>query len=182
VKISTPEAVRELCTLGVSIVMASGDNAAAAEAVARELGITEVHAGMTPVGKQALVQKLRAEGKHVAFAGDGINDAPALAAAEVGIAMGHGTDVAIQSAGLVLVQGDLRGLARAVRLSRAVLRNIKQNIFWAFFYNLLGVPVAAGVFTVWFGWSLSPMIAAGAMSLSSLFVVSNALRLRRLTL
>ena len=182
VRASTPEALRELRALGIEVVMATGDNPAAAARIAGELELPAPHAGLSPAGKQALVQQLRTAGQHVAFAGDGINDAPALAAAEVGLAMGHGTDVAIESAGMVLLHGDLRGLARAVRLSRAVLRNIRQNLFWAFFYNLLGVPLAAGAFHVWPGWSLPPMFAAVAMSLSSLSVVANALRLRRLAL
>ena len=182
VRASTPAALRDLRALGIEVVMATGDNPAAAARIAGELGLAAPHAGLSPAGKQALVQQLRCAGRRVAFAGDGINDAPALAAAEVGLAMGHGTDVAIESAGLVLLHGDLRGLARAVRLSRAVLHNIRQNLFWAFFYNLLGVPLAAGAFAVWPGWSLSPLFAAIAMSLSSLSVVANALRLRRLAL
>lgn len=182
VRASTPAALHELHTLGIAVVMATGDTPASAARIATELGLPSPHAGLSPAGKQDLVQQLRAGGRHVAFAGDGINDAPALAAAEVGLAMGHGTDVAIESAGIVLLQGDLRGLARAVRLSRAVLGNIRQNLFWAFFYNLLGVPLAAGAFVAWPGWSLPPMFAAIAMSLSSLTVVGNALRLRRLAL
>ncbi len=175
-------ALGELRHLGLEVVMATGDNPAAATRIATTLGMPTPHAGLTPAGKQQLVQQLQAAGRRVVFAGDGINDAPALATARVGIAMGHGTDVAIESAGLVLLHGDLRGLARAVRLGRAVLRNIRQNLFWAFFYNLLGVPLAAGAFLVWPGWSLPPMFAAVAMSLSSLSVVANALRLRRLRL
>ena len=175
-------ALGELRVLGIEVMMATGDNPAAAARIASELGLPAPHAGLSPAGKQALVQQLRSSGRRVAFAGDGINDAPALAAADVGLAMGHGTDVAIESAGLVLLHGDLRGLARAIRLSRAVLGNIRQNLFWAFFYNLLGVPLAAGVLAFWPGWSLPPMFAAVAMSLSSLSVVANALRLRRLAL
>ncbi|HLP00704.1 MAG TPA: heavy metal translocating P-type ATPase, partial [Opitutaceae bacterium] len=174
--------VEELRRLGLEIVMATGDNAAAANRIAGELGLPAPHAGLTPAGKQELVVALRRGGRRVVFAGDGINDAPALAAARVGIAMGQGTDIAIESAGLVLLHGDLRGLSRAVRLGRAVLRNIRQNLFWAFFYNLLGVPLAAGALVVWPGWSLPPMFAAVAMSLSSLSVVGNALRLRRVAL
>ncbi|HQF38527.1 MAG TPA: copper-translocating P-type ATPase [Opitutaceae bacterium] len=168
--------------LGLEVVMATGDNPAAAIRIATELGMPKPHAGLTPAGKHELVATLQRAGRRVVFAGDGINDAPALATARVGIAMGHGTDVAIESAGLVLLHGDLHGLARAVRLGRAVLRNIRQNLFWAFFYNLLGVPLAAGAFLAWPGWSLPPMFAAVAMSLSSLSVVANALRLRRLRL
>jgi Cu+-exporting ATPase len=182
VRPTSAAALGEMRALGIEVVMATGDNPAAAARIADELGLPAPHAGLSPAGKQALVQKLRASGRRVAFAGDGINDAPALAAAEVGLAMGHGTDVAIESAGLVLLHGDLRGLARAVRLSRAVLGNIRQNLFWAFFYNLLGVPLAAGAFAFWPGWSLPPMFAAVAMSLSSLSVVANALRLRRVAL
>ncbi len=174
--------VDELRDLGLEIVMATGDNASAAGRVAEELGLAEPHAGLSPAGKQELVTALQRAGRRVAFAGDGINDAPALAAARVGIAMGQGTDIAIESAGVILLHGDLGALARAVRLGRAVLRNIRQNLFWAFFYNLLGVPLAAGALVAWPGWSLPPMFAAVAMSLSSLTVVGNALRLRRLAL
>ncbi len=176
------ETVRELRRLGLEITMATGDNPAAAAGVAAALGLPPPRAGLSPAEKQELVTSLQAQGRRVVFAGDGINDAPALAAATAGIAMGHGTDVAIESAGIVLLHGDLRGLARAVHLGRAVLRNIRQNLFWAFFYNLLGVPLAAGAFLAWPGWSLPPMFAAVAMSLSSLCVVANALRLRRLRL
>ena len=179
---SAPAALGELRSLGLEITMATGDNPAAAASIAAELGLPAPHAGLTPAAKQQLVLALRKSGRRVAFAGDGINDAPALAAAQAGLAMGHGTAVAIESAGLVLLHGDLRGLARAIRLARAVLGNIRQNLFWAFFYNLLGVPLAAGAFLFWPGWSLPPMFAAVAMSLSSLTVVANALRLRRLAL
>jgi P-type Cu+ transporter len=182
IRADAPAALGELRNLGFEIAMATGDNPAAAGRIAAELGLSAPHAGVSPAGKQQLVQQFQAAGRRVVFAGDGINDAPALAAARVGIAMGHGTDVAIESAGLVLLHGDLRALARAVRLARAVLRNIRQNLFWAFFYNLLGVPLAAGAFLFWPGWSLPPMFAAVAMSLSSLCVVTNALRLRRLAL
>lgn len=175
-------AVAELRRLGLEIVMATGDRPAAARRVGTELGLTEVRAALTPAGKQELVGELRRAGRRVVFAGDGINDAPAMAAARVGIAMGQGTDIAIETAGLVLLHGDLGALVRAVHLARAVLRTIRQNLFWAFFYNLLGVPLAAGVFLAWPGWSLPPMFAAVAMSLSSLSVVGNALRLRGLRL
>ena len=182
VRTDAAAALRDLRQLGLAITMATGDNPAAALQVATALGLPAPHAGLAPAGKQQLVATLQAQGRRVVFAGDGINDAPALAAATAGIAMGHGTDVAIESAGIVLLHGDLRGLARAVRLGRAVLRNIRQNLFWAFCYNLLGVPLAAGAFLAWPGWSLPPHFAAVAMSLSSLSVVGNALRLRRLAL
>ena len=182
VKTTTPEAIAELRRLGLRIVMVTGDREAAAWVVARSLGLDSVHAGVTPARKQELVRELRAAGEIVVFAGDGINDAPALAAADVGIAMGTGTDVAMHSAGLVLVKGDLRGIVRARHLSIAVLRNIKQNLVLAFVYNGLGIPVAAGALYPVFGWLLNPMLAGVAMSLSSICVVSNALRLRRLKL
>lgn len=178
-KETAPAAVAALHRLGLRVVMVSGDRAAAAKAVATELALDGVYAEVTPARKQEIVREHRARGEVVAFAGDGLNDAPALAAADVGIAMGTGTDVAIASAGLVLVKGDLQALVRAVRLSRATLRTIKQNLFLAFFYNGLGLPVAAGVFYPWFGWLLNPMLAGVAMSLSSIGVVANALRLRR---
>jgi Cu+-exporting ATPase len=182
IRTTAPAALAELRGLGLEIAMATGDNPAAAARIAASLGLPAPHAGLTPAGKQQLVRQFQSARHHVAFAGDGINDAPALAAAHAGIAMGHGADVAIESAGLVLLHGDLRSLARAVRLARAVLANIRQNLFWAFFYNLLGVPLAAGTFLFWPGWSLPPMFAALAMSLSSLCVVANALRLRRIAL
>ena len=150
--------------------------------MAKELGLDAVEAGIEPAGKVAYVKKLRAEAKHVAMAGDGINDAPALSEADVGIAMGTGTDVAMQSAGITLVRGDLRGIAQAIRLSRATMRNIRQNLVFAFLYNALGIPVAAGVLYPFFGWLLSPIIAGAAMSLSSVSVISNALRLRKVKL
>ncbi len=178
VKPTAPAAVRELHRLGLKLVMVTGDAAATAAAVAKPLAIDRVHAGVEPAGKHGIVRELRAAGRVTAFAGDGINDAPALAAADVGIAMGSGADVAIESAGLVLVKGDLGALVRAVHLSRAVLRTIKQNLFWAFFYNVLGLPVAAGVLYPFTGWLLDPMYAGVAMSLSSLTVVFNSLRLR----
>jgi len=163
-------------------VMVTGDDPVTAEAVARKLDIAEVHAEVLPADKEEVVQRLRGQGRVVAMAGDGINDAPALAAADVGIAMGTGTDVAMESAGIVLVKGDLRGIVRARRLSKATLRNIRQNLFWAFAYNTLGVPVAAGVLYPFTGLLLSPMFASAAMSLSSVSVIGNALRLRRLGL
>ena len=158
--------------------MLTGDNRTAAEAVGRALGIERIEAEVLPERKAEVVRQLQAEGRVVAMAGDGINDAPALAAAHVGIAMGTGTDVAMQSAGVTLVKGDLRGIVRARRLSRATIANIRQNLFWAFFYNALGIPIAAGVLYPWLGWLLSPMVAAAAMSLSSVSVITNALRLR----
>jgi len=180
IKATTAEAVRQLHAEGVAVVMLTGDGKATAEAVARQLGIDRVIAEVLPEQKAKVIQQLRAEGRKVAMAGDGINDAPALAAADVGIAMGTGTDVAMESAGVTLVKGDLRGIAKARGLSRATMRNVRQNLFFAFAYNLLGVPVAAGILYPFFGVHglLSPMIAAAAMSLSSVSVVTNALRLR----
>ena len=178
IKPTTPEAIRKLHEEGIRIVMLTGDSRATAEAVAKSLGIDEVIAEVLPQDKIAHVKRLQQEGRFVAMAGDGINDAPALAQAQVGIAMGTGTDVAMESAGVTLVKGDLRGIVRARALSRATMRNIKQNLFWAFIYNSLGVPVAAGVLYPFFGILLSPMIAAAAMSFSSVSVVGNALRLR----
>jgi len=182
IKSTTAEAIRELHTLGLKLVMVTGDNRRTAAAVARQLGLDAVQAEIEPTGKVAHVKKLRAEGKHVAMAGDGINDAPALSEAEVGIAMGTGTDVAMQSAGITLVRGDLRDIAKAIRLSRATMWNIRQNLFFAFLYNALGIPVAAGVLYPFFGLLLSPIIAGAAMSLSSVSVISNALRLRKVRL
>jgi Cu+-exporting ATPase len=178
VKPTTPAAIRELQRLGIRVVMVTGDREATAKGVAAELGLDGYHAGVTPARKQELVQEHRARGQRVVFAGDGLNDAPALAAAEVGVAMGTGTDVAMHSAGIVLVKGDLSAMVRAVHLSRATLRNIKQNLFWAFAYNFAGLPLAAGALHPFTGWLLSPMVASVAMSLSSITVVSNALRLR----
>ncbi|MBV1795700.1 heavy metal translocating P-type ATPase [Siccirubricoccus sp. G192] len=178
VKETTPVALAGLAAEGVRVVMLTGDNRTTAEAVAKRLGIAEVVAEVLPEDKQRAVERLRAEGRHVAMAGDGVNDAPALAAAEVGIAMGTGTDVAIESAGVTLLGGDLTGIVRARRLSRAVMRNIRQNLFFAFAYNAAGVPVAAGVLYPFLGILLSPLIAAAAMALSSVSVVGNALRLR----
>jgi len=182
IKSTTAEAIGELHALGVKVVMLTGDNRRTAVAVAKKLGLDAVEAEIEPAGKVAHVKKLRAEGKHVAMAGDGINDAPALSEAEVGIAMGTGTDVAMQSAGVTLVKGDLRGIAKAIRLSRATMRNIRENLFFAFLYNALGIPLAAGVLYPFFGWLLSPIIAGAAMSLSSVSVIGNALRLRRVRL
>ncbi len=178
IKETTPEAIRQLHAEGIRIVMLTGDSRATAEAVAKSLGIDEAIAEVLPQDKLAHIQRLQQKGLFVAMAGDGINDAPALAQAQVGIAMGTGTDVAMQSAGVTLVKGDLRGIVRARALSRATMRNIKQNLFWAFIYNSLGVPLAAGVLYPFFGILLSPMIAAAAMSFSSVSVVGNALRLR----
>jgi len=175
------KAVAELRASGLRLVMLTGDNATTAQAVARDLGIDEVQADVSPAGKAAAVQALRDAGRRVTMAGDGINDAPALAAADVGIAMGNGTDVAMESAQVTLVKGDLAAIVRARRLSQATVRNIHQNLFFAFAYNMVGVPLAAGVLYPWTGITLSPMIAALAMSLSSVSVVSNALRLRRIT-
>jgi Cu+-exporting ATPase len=178
IKETAPGAIRALRGEGLEIVLLTGDHRVAAEAVARTLGIEKLEAEVLPDGKVEVVRQLQSEGRVVAMAGDGINDAPALAAANVGIAMGTGTDVAMQSAGVTLVKGDLGGIVRARRLSRATVRNIRQNLFWAFFYNALGIPIAAGVLYPWLGWLLSPMVAAAAMSLSSVTVISNALRLR----
>jgi Cu+-exporting ATPase len=179
IKTSAVDAIRRLHELGLKIVMLTGDNEHTARAVAEQLGIDRFEAGLKPADKLTRVEKLRSAGHIVAMAGDGINDAPALAAADVGIAMGTGTDVAIQSASITLVKGDLRGIVRAVQLSRKTMRNIRQNLFFAFIYNLIGVPIAAGALVPLFGMSalLNPMIAAAAMSFSSVSVISNALRL-----
>jgi Cu+-exporting ATPase len=182
IKESAREAIAQLHALGVKLVMATGDNRRTAEAVARQLGLDRFDAEVEPADKIELVNGLKHGGHVVAMAGDGINDAPALAAADVGIAMGTGTDVAMESAGITLVKGDLRGIAKAMRLSRATMQNIRQNLFFAFFYNALGVPVAAGVLYPFFGALLSPMLAGAAMSLSSVSVIANALRLRRVQL
>jgi len=181
-KPSAAEAVAHLHREGLAVVMLTGDSWTAAKAVAAKLGIHRVEAEVLPAGKAAVVQALVREGRIVAMAGDGINDAPALAAAHVGIAMGNGTDVAKETASVTLVKGDLLGILRARRLARAAVRNIKQNLFWAFFYNVLAVPIAAGVLYPFFGLTLSPMIAAAAMSFSDVSVVGNALRLYRLKL
>jgi Cu+-exporting ATPase len=178
IKETTPEAIRQLHAEGLRLAMLTGDNRTTAEAVAGQLGIDEVHAEVLPDRKVEVVKKLQSEGRSVAMAGDGINDAPALAQARVGIAMGTGTDVAMESAGVTLVKGDLRGIVRARQLSRATMSNIRQNLFFAFIYNALGVPIAAGVLYPFFGLLLSPIIAAAAMSFSSVSVIGNALRLR----
>ena len=180
VKRTTPEALAELNSLGVKVIMVTGDNPRTAESVARQLGIADYQAGVTPQDKHEKVKSLKAAGRSVGMAGDGINDAPALAAADVGVAMGTGTDIAMESASVTLVKGDLRGLVRAIRLGRAMRRNIRQNLLFAFLYNALGIPIAAGVLYPLFGVLLSPVIAGVAMSLSSVSVVGNALRLRRL--
>ena len=182
IKSTTAEAIRALHDSGLKIIMATGDNERTARAVAARLGIDEVRADILPEGKKALVDELRAIGGRIAMAGDGVNDAPALAAADVGIAMGTGADVAMESAGITLVKGDLNGIVRARRLAQATIRNIKENLFFAFVYNALGVPVAAGVLYPVFGLLLSPMLAAAAMSLSSVSVIANALRLRTVKL
>jgi Cu+-exporting ATPase len=179
IKETTSQAIEVLHEEGLRIVMLTGDSETTAKAVAGKLGIDEVIANVLPDQKANKVRSLQREGRKVAMAGDGINDAPALAQAEVGVAMGTGTDVAMESAGVTLVKGDLRGIVRARRLSRATMRNIRQNLFFAFIYNSLGVPIAAGVLYPWFGILLSPIIAAAAMSFSSVSVVVNALRLNR---
>jgi Cu+-exporting ATPase len=178
VRNTTPEAIRMLDAYGLQIIMLTGDNQKTAQAIASQLGLKYFHAEVSPMQKQEIIQQLQAQGRRVAMAGDGINDAPALARAQVGIAMGTGTDIAIESAAITLIRGDLRGLARAIRLSRMTMRNIRENLFFAFFYNALGIPVAAGVLYPAFGWLLSPMLAAFIMSLSSITVIGNALRLR----
>lgn len=178
VKPSTPEALAALKAQGIRVVMLTGDNWTTAKAVARQLGIDEVEAEVLPDQKSEVVQRHKAAGEVVAMAGDGVNDAPALAAADVGIAMGTGTDVAMESAGVTLLKGDLTGIVRARRLSQAVMRNIRQNLFFAFIYNALGIPIAAGVLYPFFGILLSPIIAAAAMALSSVSVIANASRLR----
>jgi len=182
IKDTTAQAITQLHELGLELVMLTGDNRRTAAAVAKELGIDTVEAEIEPAGKVAHIKKLRAAGKHVAMAGDGINDAPALSEADVGIAMGTGTDVAMQSAGITLVSGDLLGIAKAIRLSRATMWNIRENLIFAFLYNALGIPVAAGVLYPFFGLLLSPIIAGAAMSLSSVSVISNALRLRKVNI
>jgi Cu+-exporting ATPase len=182
IKDSTAQAIDELHAQGLRIIMATGDNELTAQAVADKLGIDGVRAGVLPAAKRDLIDQLRSKGHKIAMAGDGVNDAPALAAADVGIAMGTGADVAMESAGITLLGGDLMGIVRARKLARATLSNIKQNLFFAFVYNALGVPVAAGLLYPVTGLLLSPMIAAAAMSLSSVSVITNALRLRRIDL
>jgi Cu+-exporting ATPase len=181
-KETSREAIRSLREEGIRVVMLTGDNRTTAEAIARKLGIDEVKAEVLPGEKSEVVESLQDQGRVVAMAGDGINDAPALAKAHVGIAMGTGTDVAIESAGITLVKGDLRGIVRARRLSKGAMRNIRQNLFFAFVYNAVGVPIAAGLLYPWVGLLLSPMIASAAMTFSSVSVIGNALRLRNLPL
>jgi Cu+-exporting ATPase len=182
VKATVAAALKELRGAGVRVVMLTGDNKTTANAVARRLGITEVEAEILPEDKGKVITRLRKEGRIVAMAGDGVNDAPALAAADVGIAMGTGTDVAIESAGVTLLKGDLQGIVRARKLSHATMSNIRENLFFAFIYNTAGVPIAAGALYPAFGLLLSPIVAAAAMALSSLSVIANALRLRRTSL
>jgi Cu+-exporting ATPase len=182
IKPTTDEAIEALHREGIKVVMLTGDNRTTAEAVAKSVGIDRIEADVLPDQKAEVIKRLQASGERVAMAGDGINDAPALAQADVGIAMGTGTDVAMESAGVTLVKGDLRGIVRARRLSRATMGNIRQNLFFAFVYNVLGVPVAAGVLYPFLGLLLSPMIASAAMTLSSVSVIGNALRLRRVSL
>jgi Cu+-exporting ATPase len=179
IKATTTEAIQALHREGVKVVMLTGDNRTTAEAVARSVGIDAIEADVLPDQKAAVVKRLQERGERVAMAGDGINDAPALAAADVGIAMGTGTDVAMESAGVTLVKGDLRGIVRARRVSRSTMKNIRQNLFFAFIYNVLGVPIAAGILYPFVGLLLSPMIASAAMTFSSVSVIGNALRLRR---
>jgi Cu+-exporting ATPase len=182
VKSTTEEALRNLRKKGVRLVMLTGDTRTTAEAVARKLQIEEIEAEILPQQKGEVIRRLQSEGHVVAMAGDGINDAPALAQANVGIAMATGTDIAMESAGVTLLKGDLRGIVRAIRLSYGTMRNIRQNLFFAFIYNLIGVPIAAGVLFPFVGWLLSPMIASAAMTFSSVSVIANALRLRKLQL
>jgi Cu+-exporting ATPase len=182
IKSSTPEAIALLHAAGVRIRILTGDNRGTAEAVAKRLGVDDVQAGVLPEQKAEAIRQLQAQGHKVAMAGDGINDAPALAQADVGIAMGAGADVAMESAAVTLIKGDLRGVVRARRLSQSTMRNIRQNLFFAFIYNTLGVPLAAGALYPFFGLLLSPMIASAAMTFSSVSVITNALRLRHLEL
>jgi Cu+-exporting ATPase len=182
VKASTVGALSQLKKIGIRIVMLTGDSRATASAVAREIGIQEFEAEVLPEKKSEAVSRLQKQGRIVAMAGDGINDAPALAQANVGIAMGTGTDVAIESGGITLVKGDLAGILRARKLSRATMKNIRQNLFFAFIYNSIGVPIAAGILYPFFGLLLSPILAAAAMSLSSVSVIGNSLRLRKIRL
>jgi Cu+-exporting ATPase len=181
-KESTPAAIRGLKAQGVRVVMLTGDNKIVAQSIASRLGIDQFEAEVLPEKKADIIRELQRQGRVVAMAGDGINDAPALAQADVGIAMGTGTDVAMESGGVTLVKGDLAGILRARKLSQATMRNIRQNLFFAFVYNAIGVPLAAGVLYPFFGWLLSPIFAAAAMSFSSVSVIANALRLRRVEL
>jgi Cu+-exporting ATPase len=181
-KASAPAALRELREQGTRIVMLSGDRQDAAQFIAKQLQIDEVKAEVLPSQKAEIIREMRKDGRSVAMAGDGVNDAPALAAANVGIAMGTGSDVSIESAGIVLLKGDLRALVRAQKLSKATIRNIRQNLAFAFLYNIIGIPIAAGALYPHFGLLLSPMIASAAMSFSSVSVIANALRLRKATL
>jgi len=182
IKPTTAGAIRALTEAGIRVVMLTGDNRSTAEAVARKLGIAEIEAEVLPQDKGRVVERLRKQGRIVAMAGDGVNDAPALAASDVGVAMGAGADVAIESAGVTLLRGDLQGIVIARRLSQATMRNIRQNLVFAFVYNAAGVPIAAGALYPAFGLLLSPTVAAAAMALSSVSVIANALRLRRLAL
>ena len=182
IKQSTPNALRDLRTQGLRVVMLTGDNKIVAAEIAKKLGITEFEAEVLPEGKLEVIRKLQQQGRVVAMAGDGINDAPALAQADVGIAMGTGTDVAMESGDITLVKGDLTGILRARKLSQATMRNIRQNLFFAFIYNAIGVPIAAGLLYPFFGILLSPIFAAAAMSFSSVSVITNALRLRQVKL
>jgi Cu+-exporting ATPase len=180
IKASTPKAIEDLHRLGIKVIMLTGDNEYTAKAVAKKLNIDEVHAGVNPKDKNILVQQLKSAKQIVAMAGDGINDSPALAAADVGIAMGTGTDVAMESAGVTLVKGDLTGIVKAITLSRATMRNIRQNLFFAFIYNAAGIPVAAGILFPFIGLLLNPIIASAAMAFSSVSVILNALRLKKI--
>ena len=177
-KPESKQAVADLHKLGIKVVMLTGDNKQTAEYIARQIGIDEVLAQVMPENKLDIVKSLQADGNIVAMAGDGVNDAPALAQADVGIAMGTGTDVAIESAGITLLHGDISKLAKAIKLSKITMRGIKQNLFWAFFYNIVGIPLAAGLFYPFFGWLLNPVFAGLAMALSSVSVVSNSLRIK----
>jgi len=181
-KANSRQAVQEMLKLGLEVVMLTGDRLETAQALQKQLGLSQVFAEVLPADKQKMIATLQAEGKTVMMVGDGINDAPALARADVGVAIGAGSDIAIESADIVLMRNDLTDVLSAIRLSKAVINNIRQNLFWAFFYNILGIPLAAGVFFPLFGWTLSPMIAAAAMSFSSVTVVANALRLRNFKL
>jgi Cu+-exporting ATPase len=181
-KASAPDALRGIKGQGLRVVMLTGDNNIVAAEIAKQLGIDEFEAGILPEGKLEVIRKLQQQGRVVAMAGDGVNDAPALAQADVGIAMGTGTDVAMESGGITLVKGDLIGILRARKLSQATMRNIRQNLFFAFIYNAIGVPIAAGALYPFFGLLLSPIFAAAAMSFSSVSVIANALRLRRMKL